>query len=146
MARFETDGIDELAAQLHNLGAALENEIGDAMLMAGAEKVRQAWRQSAIMHRHKRYGYLIDAIGYARKPKKVRDVKSIDIYPQGYDKDGRRNAMKAFVLHYGTKKKDGSVRIPGSRWIDDADRICDSTVLPEMERVYNEELKKRGLG
>jgi len=67
----------------------------------------------------------------------VGDVRTIDIYPQGKDGRGIRNAEKAFILHYGTK------RLTGSGWVDEADAICSNTVIPAMEAVLDDYLKRR---
>ena len=131
MARFDCTGLDDLIADMQREGVALDGELADAMLKAGAEKVRDAWRQAAEMHNHRDTGDMIKSIGYASKPKDIDGVRSIDIYPQGKDKKGVRNAEKAFVLHYGTSK------ITGSHWVDDADRLCDGTVVEAMQQVFN---------
>ena len=78
---------------------------------------------------------MIASIGFPRTPKDAGSIRSIDIYPQGKDKRGIRNPEKAFILHYGTKK------IKGSRWVDDADRYSEETVVPAMIRVWDNYLK-----
>ena len=107
------------------------------MLMAGAEEVRKAWRQSAEEHQHRDTGDMIASIGFARKPKEIGSIRTIDIYPQGKDKRNIRNAEKAFILHYGTTK------IRGSRWVDDADKISEQTVVPAMIRVWEQFLQNQ---
>lgn len=134
MARFDVSGLDETIAVMKRLGQ-MEGKAADAMLMAGAEEVRKAWRRSAEEHRHRDTGDMIASIGFPRTPKDVGSIRSIDIYPQGKDKRGIRNAEKAFILHYGTKK------IKGSRWVDDADRYSEETVVPAMIRVWDNYMK-----
>lgn len=130
MARFKVDGLDSLVQEMEALGESVAGPLAEQMLLAGAEAVKTAWRNSAKAHNHIDTGSMFDHIGYPRKPKQAGDVRSIDIYPQGKDAKGVRNAEKAFILHYGTSKH------PGSHWIDDADRECDSTVIPAMEAVF----------
>lgn len=139
MARFKTDGLDDLMAELRDFGQTLDGDVADKMLLAGAEHVKVAWKNAAEKHNHRDTGAMIDSIGYPRAPKDVGGVRTIDIYPRGKDKKGVRNAEKAFVLHYGTSKR------PGSHWVDDADRECDGTVIPAMAAVLDQELKKKGL-
>jgi len=129
MARFDTSGLDALVAEMEQAGE-LAGAIADEMLIAGAEAVKQAWQQAAEQHGHRDTGAMIASIGYPRGPQTVGDVKSIDIYPQGVDGHGVRNAEKAFILHYGTSKR------PGSHWVDTADAICDGTVIPAMAAVW----------
>ena len=131
MARFDVSGLDETIEEMKRLGQ-MTGQTADAMLMAGAEEVRKAWRQSAEEHRHRDTGDMIASIGFARKPKEIGSIRTIDIYPQGKDKRNIRNAEKAFILHYGTTK------IRGSRWIDDADKISEQTVAPAMIRVWEQ--------
>ena len=63
MARFQTDGLDDLIADLKAMGE-LSGTMADEMLMAGAEEVKKAWRQSALMHGHRDTGDMIDSINY----------------------------------------------------------------------------------
>lgn len=129
MARFNTSGLDGVLAEMKREGE-LVGLAADAMLLAGAEQVKEAWRRSAEEHGHRDTGALIDSIGYPRKPKQAGDVRSIDIYPQGKDAKGVRNAEKAFVLHYGTSK------MKGSGWVDDADKYSEETAIPAMIQVW----------
>lgn len=136
MARFDVSGLDETIEEMKRLGQMTGRTV-DAMLMAGAEEVRKAWRQSAEEHRHRDTGDMIASIGFARKPKEIGSIRTIDIYPQGKDKRNIRNAEKAFILHYGTTK------IRGSRWVDDADKISEQTVVPAMIRVWEKFLQNQ---
>lgn len=136
MARFNVSGLDETIAMMKRLGQ-MEGKAADAMLMAGAEEVRKAWRRSAEEHRHRDTGDMIASIGFPRTPKDAGSIRSIDIYPKGKDKRNIRNAEKAFILHYGTTK------IRGSRWIDDADKISEQTVVPAMIRVWEQFLQNQ---
>lgn len=134
MARFDVSGLDETIKEMVRLGE-MTGKAADAMLMAGAQEVRKAWAQSAERHEHRDTGDMIAAIGYARTPKSVGDVRMIDIYPQGRDSKGVRNAEKAFILHYGTRTRRAS------RWVDDADEESGRTVTPAMIRVWDEYLQ-----
>lgn len=131
MARFDVSGLDGIIKQMQALGQDT-GPVADRMLMAGAEVVKQAWRRSAQEHQHRDTGDMIDAIGYPRAPRDIDGVRAIDIYPQGKDRKGVRNAEKAFILHYGTKK------LRGSRWVDDADAYAGPLVQAELERIWNE--------
>jgi hypothetical protein len=131
MARFDTFGIDRIIDEVLRMGNA-GKEIGDKMLLAGAEKVKQAWKESAERHGHRDMGDLINSITYPRKPKDVSGVKTIDIYPQGKDRKGVRNAEKAFILHYGTSRR------PGSGWVTDADEAAGPKVQTAMEKIFDD--------
>ena len=136
MARFDVSGLDETIEEMKRLGQ-MTGRTADAMLMAGSDEVRKAWKRSAEEHRHRDTGDMIASIGFARKPKAIGSIRTIDIYPQGKDKRNIRNAEKAFILHYGTTK------IRGSRWVDDADKISEQTVVPAMIRVWEQFLQNQ---
>lgn len=135
MARFNTDGLDDLLADMKRMGE-LTGETADKMLMAGAEEVKTAWKASAERHKHRLSGDMIESIGYPRSPSSAGDIKSIDIYPQGKDRKGVRNAEKAFILNYRATKKH-----PPSHWIDEADIDAGPKVQGAMEAIWNEHLK-----
>lgn len=136
MARFDTSGIDEIIKEVVRLGEA-GAEVGDKMLMAGAEEVKEAWRTSAEKHGHRDLGDMIEKIGYPRQPKDVGGIRTIDIYPQGKDRKGVRNAEKAFILHYGSSS------IKGSHWVDDADAEAGPRVQQAMEDIFDDYLNRR---
>lgn len=138
MARFDVSGLDEAIRWMEQMGEET-GELADRMLLAGAEKVREAWREAVTLHKHKVTNEMFESIGYARKPKTIDGVKTIDIYPQGKDSKGVRNAEKAFILHYGARSN------PGSRWIDDADARSEETVVPEMLKIFDQQMRAWGM-
>jgi hypothetical protein len=138
MAQFDTTGLDKLIADINAAGEGA-GEIADTILMAMAEEVKEAWRTAATEAGHKATGDMIESIGYARKPKVIDNVKTIDIYPQGKDRKGVRNAEKAFILHYGTSSIDGSF------FVDRADALSGPAVQETAERLWNQYLETKGI-
>lgn len=130
MARFDMSGLDDTIRAMRRMGQT-SGELATAMLQAGAEEVKKAWKRAAEEHELRDTGDMIDSIGFARDPVNVGDVLSIDIYPQGKDRHGVRNAEKAFMLHYGTS------HIPTTRWVDDADSYSEQTAVPAMQAVFD---------
>lgn len=143
MARFDVSGLDEAVKWMERMGE-LTGDMADAMLKAGAKEVREAWRESAERHRHRDTGAMIESIGYARSPKTVDGVRTLDIYPRGKDHKGVRNAEKAFILHYGRNLNNGKRN--ASYWVDDADRTSDRTVVPAMLEVFDKYLTSKTTG
>jgi len=141
MARFQTDGLDDLIEDLKSLGETT-GELADKMLLAGAEEVKQAWRRAAKLHNLIDTGDMFNSIGYSRKPKMVSDIKMIDIYPQGTDRKGIRNAEKAFILNYGGSNQK---KRPATHWIDTADDLSAEPVEKAMREVYENHMKERNL-
>jgi len=138
MARFRTEGLDDLIERMAEMELTT-SELADEMLIAGAEEVREAWKKSAEKHEHRDTGDMINSIDYSRRVRKIGDIKEVDIYPQGKDKKGVRNAEKAFILHYGTS------RIPASHWVDDADEMAGPMVEERLWTMYDEWLEKHGM-
>ena len=138
MARFKAEGLNNVIDQMKQLGE-LSGEASEKMLIAGAEEVKKAWKKSAKEHGLKDTGDMIESIDFPKKAKKVSDVKSIDIYPQGKDRHGVRNAEKAFILHYGKSNFEGT------NWVDRADDLSADPVQTVMTEIWETELRKRGL-
>jgi hypothetical protein len=136
MARFRTEGLDSLIGQMTEMGLTT-GDLVDEMLFAGAEEVKKAWEFSAAMHGHKDTGDMMDSIDYPRKVRVIGDIKEVDIYPQGNDRKGVKNAEKAFILHYGSSD------IKASHWVDDADDMAGPWV--EDRKPYRNYLKEHGM-
>lgn len=137
MAQFDTSGFDEVITEMIRMGEDV-GPVADEMLMAGAAEVKEAWRNTAERHQYHDTGDMINSIGYPKKPKEMNDIRVIDIYPQGKDRKGVRNAEKAYLLHYGTKS------IPGSGWVDEANDEAGPQVAAVMTEIWEEHLLNKG--
>ncbi len=137
MARFRTNGIDDLIEDMKRLGE-LTGVAADRMLMAGAEEVRDAWRRSAVAHEHIDTGDMANSVGFAKTPIAIGGIRSIDIYPQGKDRKGVRNAEKAFILHYGSSS------IRATHWVDRADDMAEGPVTRRMTEIWERFMRERG--
>lgn len=131
MARFNMSGLDETVREMQRLGQQ-SGEAAKAVLQAGAERVKTAWRAAIMAHGLVRSGDMLGSVGFKRSPKKAGDMLSIDVYPQGVDYKGVRNAEKAFILHYGT-----STHTP-TRFVDDAETMGEAMAVPAMEEVWDQ--------
>lgn len=150
MARFEVEGLDALLDEMGRYDQ-LSGPTADKMLLAGAEEVKQAWKGEAERRQFKDTKAMINSIGFPRSTKRASDILSIDIYPQGTDARGVRNAEKAFILHWGTsskstprrkrKKKFSGPGIPRTLWVDDADRASGPRVMDAFTRIWDAFLK-----
>ncbi len=153
MPRIDVAGLNDLIAQMNRDPTRAERRVDD-MLLAGAEAVRKGWQQSAREHGLIDTGALIDSIGYADRPKKLGDVKFIEIYPQGTRSGDRtRQAKVAYVLHYGTsgsaswrskarlrhKKFVGTPGIPRTLWVDRAEERSEADRVRAMAAVWTRE-------
>ena len=153
MARFETSGLDELVEEMKKMGE-LAGDAADKMLMAAAEEMKSAWKETAERFNLKDTGDMIDSINFSKSPKTARDVRMVDIYPQGKDRKGVRNAEKAFILHYGTsgsgsknahgkrskKDKRPGPGIPATHWVDSAETIAGPRVMDAMAKIWDKDI------
>lgn len=106
--------------------------LAKAMVQAGAEVVKKAWKDTAEAYQLRDTGAMIDSIGFNKEPESLGDIKWADVYPQGKDARGVRNAEKAFINHFG------STRVPRLGWVDVADDMAADGALNAMEQIYDQ--------
>lgn len=96
----KTTGIDMLMDDLKKLARAVGGDLPDKMLDAGAKVAIEDWKEGIEAAGHVDTGAMRDSVGIARGTEKglIREI-----YPQGTDCKGARNAEKAYVLNYGRK-------------------------------------------
>ena len=134
MARFNTEGIEEIAEQFM-LGGAKASKAVPLMIDAGAEVLIKAQTQEAstlnISGRSK--GALMQSIKATSK-KSTATGMYCDIYPHGVDKThtrkGVRNADKAFVLEFGFRGYDANP------WMSRAFEKSESAILTAQDKVW----------
>jgi len=136
---FKIDGLLKLSDDLYNLAKSVDGELVQDMLDAGAEVTVDEWKKAITDAGHIETGSMHDSVA-AKIPKKNSNAR--EIYPQGTDKNGVRNAHKAYILNYGTSKTE---KIAGDEFISKIYQELDQKVYDAEMKVYDEELKKRGL-
>ena len=137
MARFDTSGLDEIINQMQRMGQD-EGPVADEMVNAAVEVIKEEWKKSAEKHGHVDTGAMIESIGIGPGPVRAGNIVYRDVYPQGTDGKGVRNATKAFILNYGRSK------MPGSYWVDDADEQSAAPVQEVCEAIWNRFLSESG--
>jgi hypothetical protein len=131
MARFDAPGLDALIRDMERMGQS-GGQTAEAMVNAAVGVIRDEWRASAERHDLKDTGALIDSIGFPAPVQNAGGILYRDVYPQGVDGKGTRNAEKAFVLNYGTSK------IPATYWVDEADQAAGPRVQQRLEEIWGE--------
>jgi len=134
MATIDTSGLDEMIRAMERLGQNTE-AVASVMLEAGAQEIKSCWKESAEEHGHRDTGAMIDSIAVA---KGASGARFRDIYPQGKDKKGVRNAEKAFILHYG---RNGAREIKASYWVDDAEAEGNIRVEQKLNGLWGQYLE-----
>ena len=137
MARFDTSGIQDIISAMERMGQEA-GAVAEEMVDAAVEEIKGAWKASAEAHGHRDTGALIESIGFGPGPVRAGGILYRDVYPQGKDSKGIRNAEKAFILHYGCR------RFPGSYWIDDADEMSAEPVQSRIEAIWDRFLSSEG--
>lgn len=127
------DVLSDLRIQLMHIGYS--GTVETKMLDEGAKVIVKEWKKSIKKYNHIRTGQMIESVGSWRK-----NIHSLrEIYPQGKDDKGVRNAEKAFIAHYG---KSGQI---GTRFVDDAESNGEPEAVLRMQEVFDEYLKEKGL-
>lgn len=167
MANMQNDGLDGLIASLKELGEDSNKKLIKEMLEAGSEPVKDSWKKeldSVIMPNGtvKTYPrYQGNKVQHFKMKSRTTGITKnsvngkitlnksaigyYDVYPKGTKPNGKgkhktvRTAEIAFILEYG---KSGQV---GKRFVDTAVENSENECISEMDRVFTEYLKKKGL-
>ena len=136
MATIRVSGVDDIISDLQSIADDCD-ELSMEMLNAGAESAVQCWKDGIKANGHVDTGAMLESVG--SKTKVQKGVRMVEIYPQGKDSKGVRNAEKAYVLHYGTSK------MLGDRFVDKIDEQTETDSYIAMRNVYEEFLSKHNL-
>ncbi len=125
MARFDTSGLDELIRDMERMGKS-SGKVAEAMVQAAVVEIQAAWKESADANGLRDTGAMIDSITYGKSPTNLGTALANDVYPQGKDGKGVRNAEKAFILNYGKNN------FPATYWVDDADAAAEPRIMSTL--------------
>lgn len=134
MAQIDTTGLQELLNDMRRMGEA-SGPVARAMTAAAAEEISASWRQTAEAYGLRDTGAMIESVGWPEGVQALGDIFAADIYPQGRDARGVRNAEKAFIQHYG------SSRIRPTYWVDQADKAAADPVQRRLEEIWGQFLE-----
>ena len=103
VARINTVGFDSLPLALQKVVNALP-EVAEEMIDAACDVLEPVMKRTATEYNIQDTGITIRSIGRGKLGKRKSDGSLYkDIYPQGKDEKGVRNAQKAFIAEYGKK-------------------------------------------
>ena len=131
MAKFDTSGLQDLVNDLRKLGGEDADRAARAMTAAAAQEIADAWKESAEKHELRDTGAMIESIGFPDGVQNGGGVFMADVYPQGKDASGTRNAEKAFILHYG------SSRLKPTYWVDEAVKAAEEPVQKRLQEIWD---------
>lgn len=141
MARMEFEGMDALAGQMQRMGQ-LAGPVAEEMVNAGVQVIQDEWKLSAATHGHVRTGAMVASI----RPGKLKGLGGSaifrDVYPQGKDGKGVRNAEKAYILQYG--RSYGRTKKPGDWWVEEAEKNAEPAVMETIREIWQRFLASGG--
>jgi HK97 gp10 family phage protein len=137
MAKFNVVGLDDIQNAMLRREAATVEAVPE-MLKAGGAVMQKAQKDeiTATFKGKRGTGDLARSI-IISKIKEKDGGKSVEIYPDGTDRHGVRNATKGFVLQYGRKN------MPARPWFTAANTKAADDVTAEMRRVWEEKQNER---
>lgn len=137
MAKFNVVGLDDIQESMLRRDKATMEAVPE-MLEAGGAVVKKAQQEEikSTFTSRRSTGALANSIVIS-KIKEKNGGKSIEVYPDGKDKHGVRNATKGFVLQYGRKN------MPARPWFTAANTKAADDVITEMRRVWEAKQNER---
>lgn len=135
MARFEAEGIEALTEQL----GTLDRDVIKSIVMAGADAAAKQMTSDTQEYRHVVTGEMAKSAGPAEYHEGLGEAW-VNVYPQGTDRRGVSNAVKAYVINYGigkrprTKRSRGKVKNrTGDKFITGNERRMEEVVSSAMQ-------------
>ena len=140
MAKMTTSGIDDVFDVLKNLELLGDGEVIDEVLTAGSDEIKKAWQDEIQKQGFVDTGDMLNSVDSTRVT-----VNVSEIYPQGTDRKGVRNAEKAFCLHYGVghgkrakrRKYKNKHTIKASHFVDNAEKNAEEKVVSAMQNALD---------
>ena len=105
MATVKVNGIELVERQLNRMGRPMIRQIVEA----GAKAAEKVMADATEEKGHIRTGEMMRSIG-TNEYREFLNGGSVDVYLQGDDSKGARNATKAYVINYGKGKR------PNTKW------------------------------
>lgn len=140
MAEFDSEGTQKLIDSLSIFTEAALPRMTRKMVKTAGEAIAEEWCEGIRKNNYIDTGAMLASVkGKVKKENYSSATYYVDVYPQGTDAKGVRNATKAFVLHYGRHGKKGSY------WVDDVEALAEPKANAAAQAILDEELSKLGL-
>lgn len=139
MAKIDTSGIDGFEEKFRQVAVSDRREMMEKILNAGADVYIESWKGSIEAHGHVRSRSMLENMG-----KVINDTAtSVDVFPQGEDDHGVRNALKAYVIHYGKGGK--KTAHTGDKFVREAEKNAKDRADAAMQAALDDYLEKKGM-
>ena len=126
MAKFEFSGGESFDGQLEQLG----RDGVKTVVMSGADACVKVMQDMVEAYHHVVTGDMKSAVAPAKYHEDLNSAW-VEVYPQGSDRRGVSNAVKAFVTNYGHGKKKG--RKSGDKFITGNKNKMQTVVTAAMQ-------------
>lgn len=145
MATLKVNGFELVDRQFNRMGKTMIRQIVEA----GAKAAEQRMAENVEKRRHMRTGDMLGSIG-ENEYREFLGGGSVDVYPQGVDSKGARNATKAYVINYGKGKRPMTKRpkrnprrnLTGDKFItgdeSQAEKLVQEAMRAESDRLIAE--------
>lgn len=131
MATVRVNGFELVETQLNRMGRPMIRQIVEA----GAKAAENRMAENTKLRRHVRTGDMLESIG-ENEYREFLGGGSVDVYPQGDDRKGVRNATKAYVINYGKGRKvtkRGKTNRTGDKFITGDEAKAEAVVTEAMQ-------------
>ena len=136
MATMKVSGFEMQEARLNKLGPTMIRKIVEA----GAGAAEKQMADDTKARQHIRTGDMLESIG-TNEYREFLHGGSVDVYPQGEDSRGVRNATKAYVINYGKgrrpmtrrPKKNPRRNLTGDKFITGSEKKTEAAVVQAMQ-------------
>ena len=136
MATVKVNGVELLERQLNRMGRPMSRQIVEA----GAKAAEKRMAENTEARKHTRNRDMLESIG-ENEYREFLGGGSVEVYPQGDDRKGVRNATKAYVINYGkgqrplTKwpKKRPRINKTGDKFITGNEGKTEQAVMEAMQ-------------
>ena len=128
MARMAVNGTEFIPEKM----AKMDRGMFKSITMAGAKAAEERMRENTTQRQHVRTGDMLDSIGN-NGYREWYQGGATDVYPQGGDRKGVRNATKAYVINYGrggVKRNGGKM---GDKFITGDEKRTEEAVYQAMQ-------------
>lgn len=132
MAKFELTGLGDIEKMLLNRETRVEAAVPE-MVDAGADELIKAEQEEMERLKLVDTGDMKKSVG-ATKLRKTDSGGYKDVYPQGKDRKGVRNAEKAFVAQYGKSN------LPARPWLTTARAKSGDKVSAAMRKAWEKKV------
>ena len=131
MATLKVNGFELIDQQFNRMGRPMIRQIVEA----GARAAEKRMAENTKARQHVRTGDMLESIG-ENEYREFLGGGSVDVYPQGDDRKGVRNATKAYVINYGKGRKvtkRGQRNKTGDKFITGDESKAEAVVYEAMK-------------